>query len=178
MGHSWPGRRDSLSLAQNKALARTRKELELPRAQGCVKVTQDSSACLSGVLMNIYSLISDEETESERLNDVLKITQQDLGLKPGHSFRLALVPKFLMLLLCGPFVMVTAPCRAYTRASSAWTHTSAPAQGQASAHRPPPSALRLGPALVPAPPRPLWRQVCCPPAGDPGTPATRAPPQA
>lgn len=92
---SWPGRRDSLSLVQNEVLARTRHELGLPRARGCVKVTQDSSACLSGVLMNIYPLISDEETESERLDDVLKITQQDLGLRLGHSFHLAVVPKFL-----------------------------------------------------------------------------------
>lgn len=53
--------------------------------------------------MNIYSLISHEETESGRLTGVLKITQQDLGLELG------LVPKFLMLLLCGPLVIVTAP---------------------------------------------------------------------
>lgn len=35
--------------------------------------------------MNIYPLISDEETESERLNDVLKMTQQDLGLRLGTA---------------------------------------------------------------------------------------------
>lgn len=109
---------------------------------------------------------------------MLKITQQDLGLKPGHNFHLALVPKFFMLLLCGPLLMVTVPCRACTWASSAWTHPSAATQGQASARRPPPSTLRLVPVLVPAPPRPPWRQGCCPPAGVPGTPATQAPPQA
>lgn len=45
--------------------------------------------------MNVYSLISDKETESERLSGGLKVTQQGLGLRLGCSFCLALGPSSL-----------------------------------------------------------------------------------
>lgn len=99
--------------------------------------------------MNIYPLISDEETESERLNDVLKITQQDLGLRLGtaSAWLWYQVP---MILLCGPFVMVTAPCRAYPLGKlSLDSHFSpSPGPGVSSPHTPF-HPLRRMPDLVP-----------------------------
>lgn len=89
--------------------------------------------------MTICPLVPDKDAESERLRDVVKVTQQDLGFKPG---RLAPAPEFFLMSLHGLFLMVTAP------------HASrSPGQAQPTQPglilQPKPWARRLAPVLGP-----------------------------